>query len=198
MSDPRSLPASTKRCGWELSDPQMIAYHDEEWGVTLHEDRKIFEFLVLDAFQAGLSWAIVLRKREAFRRAFHDFDPARVARMTPRAVERLLADPGIIRNRLKIEAAIANAARFLAVQKEFGSFDRYIWSFVGGRPIVHALRSLKEMPATSPESDALSRDLKAHGFKFVGSTICYAFMQAAGLFNDHTVDCFRHRQVAKR
>jgi DNA-3-methyladenine glycosylase I len=176
----------------------MIAYHDEEWGVPLHEDRKIFEFLVLDAFQAGLSWAIVLRKREAFRRAFRDFDPARVARMTPRAVERLLADPGIIRNRLKIEAAIANAGRFQAVQKEFGSFDRYIWSFVGGRPIVHALRSLKEMPATSPESDALSRDLKAHGFKFVGSTICYAFMQAAGLINDHTVDCFRHRQVAKR
>jgi DNA-3-methyladenine glycosylase I len=198
MSRPRSLPASTPRCGWELSDPRMIAYHDEEWGVPLHDDIRIFEFLVLDAFQAGLSWAIVLRKREAFRRAFHDFDPVRVARMTPRAVERLLADPGIIRNRLKIEAAIANAGRFLAVQKEFGSFDRYLWGFVGGRPLVHTLRSLKEMPVTSPESDALSRDLKARGFKFVGSTICYAFLQAAGLINDHTVDCFRYRQVGKR
>jgi DNA-3-methyladenine glycosylase I len=198
MSLPRSPRASIKRCGWELSDPQMAAYHDEEWGVPLHDDRKIFEFLVLDAFQAGLSWAIVLRKREAFRRAFHDFDPVRVARMTPRAVERLLADPGIIRNRLKIEAAISNARRFRAVQKEFGSFDRYIWGFVGGRPLVHAFRSLKEMPATSPESDILSRDLKARGFKFVGSTICYAFMQAAGLINDHTVDCFRYRKVGRR
>ena len=176
----------------------MIAYHDEEWGVPVHDDRKIFEFLVLDAFQAGLSWAVVLRKREGFRRAFHEFEPARVARMTPRSVERLLTDSGIIRNRLKIEAAISNAHCFLAVQKEFGSFDRYIWGFVGGHPIVHAFRSLKEMPATSPESDALSRDLKARGFKFVGSTICYAFMQAAGMINDHTVDCFRHRRVGRR
>jgi DNA-3-methyladenine glycosylase I len=198
MIPPGSVPASAKRCGWELTDPLMIAYHDEEWGVPLHDDRKIFEFLVLDAFQAGLSWAIVLRKREGFRRAFHDFEPARVARMTPRTVERLLLDPGIIRNRLKIEAAISNARSFLSVQKEFGSFDRYIWGFVGGRPIVHTLRSLKEMPVTSPESDALSRDLKARGFKFVGSTICYAFMQAAGMINDHTVDCFRHRRVKGR
>jgi DNA-3-methyladenine glycosylase I len=176
----------------------MIAYHDEEWGVPVHDDRKIFEFLVLDAFQAGLSWAIVLRKREGFRRAFHDFEPARVARMTPRTVERLLLDPGIIRNRLKIEAAISNARSFLAVRKEFGSFDRYIWGFVGDRPIVHTLRSLKDMPVTGPESDAMSRDLKARGFKFVGSTICYAFMQAAGMINDHTVDCFRHRRVSRR
>ncbi len=195
MSLRRPAPAPLKRCGWELTDPLMIAYHDEEWGVPVHDDRKIFEFLVLDAFQAGLSWAVVLRKRDGFRRAFHDFAPARVARMTPRIVERLLSDPGIIRNRLKIEAAISNARRFLAVQKEFGSFDRYIWGFVGGRPLVHVLRSLREMPATSPESDAMSRDLKARGFKFVGSTICYAFMQAAGMINDHTVDCFRHRTV---
>lgn len=197
MNVRRSVPASVKRCGWELTDPQMIAYHDEEWGVPLHDDRKIFEFLVLDAFQAGLSWAIVLRKREGFRRAFHEFEPARVARMTPRSVERLLTDSGIIRNRLKIEAAVSNARSFLAVQKEFGSFDRYLWRFVGGHPIVHALPSLQEMPVTSPESDALSRDLKVRGFKFVGSTICYAFMQAAGLINDHTVDCFRHRAVKR-
>jgi len=198
MNPRRSAPASVKRCGWELTDPRMIAYHDEEWGVPLHDDRKIFEFLVLDAFQAGLSWAIVLRKREGFRRAFHEFEPARVARMTPRVVERLLMDSAIIRNRLKIEAAISNARLFLAVQKEFGSFDRYLWRFVGGHPIVHALRSLREMPAMSPESDALSRDLKTRGFKFVGSTICYAFMQAAGMINDHTVDCFRHTVTSPR
>lgn len=187
-----------KRCGWELTDPLMMVYHDEEWGVPVHDDRKLFEFLVLDAFQAGLSWSIVLKKRPHFRRAFRDFEPARVARMTAKNVARLLSDPGIIRNRLKIESAIANAKRFLLVQNEFGSFDRYIWDFVGGRPIVHTLRSLQDMPVTSPESDALSRDLKARGFKFVGSTICYAFMQAAGMINDHTVDCFRHRRVGRR
>jgi DNA-3-methyladenine glycosylase I len=187
-----------KRCGWELTDSLMIAYHDEEWGVPVHDDRKLFEFLVLDAFQAGLSWSIVLKKRPHFRRAFRDFDPGRVARMTAKNVARLLTDPGIIRNRLKIESAIANAKLFLLVQKEFGSFDRYIWGFVGGRPIVHTLSSLKDMPVTSPESNAMSRDLKARGFKFVGPTICYAFMQAAGMVNDHTVDCFRHRRVDRR
>jgi len=186
-----------KRCGWESSDPLMIAYHDEEWGVPVHDDRKLFEFLVLDAFQAGLSWAIILRKREGFRKALHGFDPRRVAAYTDKDVTRLLADPGIIRNRLKIAATIHNARRFLEVRKEFGTFDAYIWGFVGGRTIRNRFRSLKDLPATSPESDAMSRDLKARGFKFVGSTICYAFMQAAGLVNDHTVDCFRHRQVSQ-
>lgn len=184
-----------KRCGWESSDPLMIAYHDEEWGVPVHDDRKLFEFLVLDAFQAGLSWAIVLRKREGFRKAFHGFDPRRVAGYSERDAARLLSDSGIIRNRLKIEATIHNARRFLEVRKEFGTFDAYIWGFVGGRTIQNRFRSLKDLPATSPESDAMSKDLKTRGFKFVGSTICYAFMQAAGLVNDHTVDCFRHRRV---
>ena len=184
-----------KRCGWESSDPLMIAYHDEEWGVPVHDDRKLFEFLVLDAFQAGLSWAIVLRKREGFRKAFHGFDPRRVAGYSERDAARLLSDSGIIRNRLKIEATIHNARRFLEVRKEFGTFDAYIWGFVGGRTIQNRFRSLKDLPATSPESDAMSKNLKARGFKFVGSTICYAFMQAAGLVNDHTVDCFRHRRV---
>ena len=184
-----------KRCGWELTDPLMIAYHDEEWGVPVHDDRKLFEFLVLDAFQAGLSWAIILRKREGFRKAFHGFDPRRIARYTEKDAARLLSDPGIIRNRLKVAATIHNARRFLEVQKEFGTFDAYIWGFVGGRTIRNRFRSLKDLPATSPESDAMSKDLKARGFKFVGSTICYAFMQAAGLVNDHTVDCFRYRRV---
>ncbi|MHB8095428.1 MAG: DNA-3-methyladenine glycosylase I [Candidatus Aminicenantales bacterium] len=184
-----------KRCGWESTDPLMIAYHDEEWGVPVHDDRKLFEFLVLDAFQAGLSWAIILRKREGFRKAFSGFDPRRIAGYTKKNAARLLSDSGIIRNRLKVAATIHNARRFLEVQKEFGTFDAYIWGFVGGRTIRNRFRSLKDLPATSPESDAMSKDLKARGFKFVGSTICYAFMQAAGLVNDHTVDCFRHRQV---
>lgn len=183
-----------KRC-WDITDPLMIAYHDKEWGVPVHDDRRHFEFLVLDGFQAGLSWAIVLKKRENLRRAFKRFDPAKVARFAPADVRRLLADPGIIRNRLKIVAAIENARRFLDVRKEFGSFDAYIWRFVGGRTISHRLKTLKNMPSTSPESDALSKDLKSRGFKFVGSTILYAYMQAAGLVNDHTTDCFRYRQV---
>ncbi len=183
-----------KRCGWESTDPLMIAYHDEEWGVPVHDDRKLFEFLVLDAFQAGLSWAIILRKREGFRKAFSGFDPRRIAGYTEKNAARLLSDPGIIRNRLKVAATIHNARRFLEVQKEFGTFDAYIWGFVGGRTIRNRFRSLKDLPATSPESDAMSRNLKARGFKFVGSTICYAFMQAAGLVNDHTVDCFRYRR----
>jgi len=186
---------SISRCAWGTRDPQMIAYHDTEWGVPLHDDRKLFEFLVLDAFQAGVSWAIVLHKRENFRRAFHNFDARKIAQYDAREVERLLADAGIIRNRLKIAATITNAQRFLEIQKEFGSFDEYVWSFVGGKPIVHKFKTIRQIPATSKESDALSADLKARGFKFVGSTICYAFMQAAGMVNDHTTDCFRYRQI---
>lgn len=184
-----------KRCAWANSDPLMAAYHDTEWGVPVHDDRRLFEFLVLDAFQAGLSWAIVLKKREQFRRALHGFDPARIARYTARDLTRLLADPGIIRNRQKVEATVGNARRFLEAQAEFGSFDRYIWQFVGGRTIVHRFRTVGQIPATSRQSDAMSRDLRSRGFKFVGSTICYAFMQAAGLVNDHVVGCFRHPEV---
>jgi len=191
------MTAANKRrsCAWPVTDPLMIEYHDSEWGVPLHDDRKIFEFLVLEGMQAGLSWATVLRKRENFRRAFHDFNPDIVGRYAARDVKRLLADPGIIRNRLKIQATIGNARAFLAIQREFGSFDRYIWGFVGGRPIRHALKSLKKMPVTSPESDRISLDLKRRGFKFVGSTIIYAHMQATGMVNDHIVDCFRYGQV---
>lgn len=183
------------RCAWSVTDPLMIEYHDSEWGVPLHDDRKLFEFLVLEGMQAGLSWATVLRKRENFRRAFHDFDPEIVARYTAKDVKRLLADPGIIRNRLKIEAAITNASAFLAIRREFGSFDRYIWGFIGGRPIRHKLKSLKKMPVTTSESARISRDLKRRGFKFVGSTIVYAHMQATGMVNDHIVDCFRYGRV---
>jgi DNA-3-methyladenine glycosylase I len=176
----------------------MIAYHDGEWGVPLHDDRKLFEFLVLDGAQAGLSWSTVLRKRENFRRAFRGFDPKAVARYTEKDVQRLLKDDGIIRNRLKIESAIANARLFLKLQKEFGSFDAYIWRFVGNKPVQHRFRRLSEIPATSAESDAMSRDLRKRGFRFAGSTICYAFMQAAGMVNDHLIDCFRHREVHQR
>ena len=184
-----------RRCPWPEGTEQMLRYHDTEWGVPLHDDRKLFEFLVLDAFQAGLSWAIVLRKREAFRIAFDNFDPCKVAKYDVMKVKALLADASIIRNRLKIEATIANARAFLAVQREFGSFDRYIWQFTGGRTMMNRWRALSQLPARSPESDAMSRDLKARGFRFVGSTICYAFMQAAGMVDDHLVSCFRHREV---
>jgi DNA-3-methyladenine glycosylase I len=187
-----------KRCGWGTSDQQMVKYHDTEWGVPVHEDRKLFEFLVLDAFQAGVSWSIVLHKRKNFRKAFRGFSARLVAKYTARDVKRLLGDAGIIRNRLKIEATINNAKRFLEVQKEFGSFDKYVWSFVCHKPIVHEFETIKQIPATSEESDALSKDLKERGFKFVGSTICYAFMQAAGMINDHTTDCFRYRQVRRQ
>jgi len=192
-----------RRCGWSegadvaRADPAMLAYHDTEWGVPLHDDRKHFEFLVLDAFQAGLSWAIILRKREGFRRAFDGFDPERVARYTSRSVERLLRDEGIVRNRQKVEATIGNARAFLAVQAVAGSFDRYIWQFTGGRTIQNAWRTRTDLPAKSKESDAMSKDLGQRGFKFVGSTICYAYMQAAGMVNDHEVGCFRHAQVRK-
>ncbi len=185
------------RCAWPSSDI-AIAYHDREWGVPLKDDRKLFEFLVLDAAQAGLSWEIILRKREGFRAAFDDFDPEKVARYDKRKIEKLLADPGIIRNRLKIESAIGNARAFLQLQKECGSFASYIWQFVGGKPKLNARRSMKDVPATSAESDAMSRALKKRGFRFVGSTICYAFMQAAGMVNDHAVDCFRHAELARR
>ncbi len=186
---------TVSRCGWPGNDALMIAYHDTEWGVPLHDDRKHYEFLVLDAAQAGLSWRTVLHKRENYRRAFDGFDPVKVARYGARDVRRLLQNAGIIRNRLKIESAITNARQFLAVQEQFGSFDEYIWQFVGGKPIVHRWRTLQQLPARSAESDAMSKDLKQRGFKFVGSTICYAYMQAAGLVNDHITTCFRHRAV---
>jgi len=192
------VPKKLKRCAWPSTDPLMIAYHDEEWGVPLHDDRKIFEFLVLEGMQAGLSWSTVLHKRENFRKAFHGFDPVKIAKYGKRDVDRLLSNAGIIRNRLKIQAAVNNARCFLDVQKEFGTFDAYIWRFVGGKPIRNRFKSLSELPATSPESDALSKDLKARGFKFVGSTIMYAHMQATGMVNDHLVDCFRHRQLRSK
>jgi DNA-3-methyladenine glycosylase I len=182
------------RCGWART-PLSISYHDREWGVPVHDERIFFEFLTLEGAQAGLSWETILRKRAAYREAFAHFDPARVARFTPARVERLLQDPGIVRNRLKVESAIGNARAFLRIQREFGTFDAYIWPFVGGSPMRNRRRSLEDVPARTPESDALSRDLRERGFKFVGSTICYAFMQAVGLVNDHTVDCFRYARV---
>ncbi len=184
-----------KRCPWPGDDLFMIAYHDTEWGVPLHDDRKLYEFIVLDGMQAGLSWSTVLRKRENYRKAFKNFDPETVARFKEKDVTRLLKDAGIIRNRLKIESAIINAQRLLDVRKEFGSFDAYIWQFTGGKTLLHRCRRLADIPATSRESDAMSKDMKKRGFKFVGSTICYAFMQAAGMVNDHLVDCFRYREV---
>lgn len=189
------MPRKTRRCPWPGDDPLMIAYHDAEWGVPLHDDRKLFEFLVLEGMQAGLSWSTILRKRENFRRSFDNFAPAVIARYANQEKDRLLADPGIIRNRLKIEAAIINAQRFLAVQEEFGSFDKYIWKFIGGKPIRHRFRSVSEVPATTPESDLISSDLRRRGFKFVGSTIVYAHMQATGMTNDHLVSCFRYDQL---
>jgi DNA-3-methyladenine glycosylase I len=173
----------------------MERYHDEEWGVPLHDDRRHFEFLVLDAFQAGLSWATILNKRENFRRAFAGFDPVRVARLNRRSVHRLMRNAGIVRNRAKIESSITNARAFLEIQEAHGSFDRYIWQFVGGAAKQNRWKTLTQIPATSGESDRMSADLKARGFRFVGSTICYAYMQAAGLVNDHTVSCFRHAEV---
>jgi len=185
-----------RRCPWvDLSKTDYVEYHDKEWGVPVHDDRTLFEFLTLEAAQAGLSWYTVLRKRESYRRAFAGFDPKRVARYGKREIESLLQNPGIIRNRQKLLAAVNNAQRFLEVQAEFGGFDRYIWRFVGGNPIVHKMRQLKDYPTTSVESDALSKDLKQRGFKFVGSTICYAHMQATGMVNDHVLGCFRRREI---
>jgi DNA-3-methyladenine glycosylase I len=185
------------RCPWAGSDPLYLAYHDEEWGVPAHDDRHLFEMLNLEGAQAGLSWITILRKRDRYRRAFDGFEAEKVARYRERRIAALLADAGIVRNRLKITAAIANARAFLDVQAEFGSFDAYLWRFVGGRPRQNAWRTMKEVPATSPESDALSRDLRRRGFRFVGPTICYAFMQAVGMVNDHVTTCYRHREVRR-
>ena len=193
----KRAPAPRWRCWGDDVDPLMRDYHDREWGTPLHDDRKIFEFLILEGMQAGLSWKLILDKRENFRRAFRDFDPEKVARFTARDVRRLLGDAGIIRNRLKILAAISNAKRFLEVRKEFGTFDRYIWGFVGGKPVQTGLRSFAEMPAKTPLSDAISADLKARGFKFVGSTVVYSHMQATGMVNDHLVGCFRNREIER-
>ncbi|MGC1450848.1 MAG: DNA-3-methyladenine glycosylase I [Candidatus Sulfotelmatobacter sp.] len=179
------------RCAW-ASGELSVRYHDEEWGVPAHDDRTLFEFLILEGAQAGLSWTTILNKRENYRKAFDGFDPERVARYDRRKIERLLRDPGIVRNKLKIASAVANAKAFLRLQEEFGSFDRYIWQVVGGKPRVNSPKSMKQVPARTPESDAMSMDLKKRGFNFVGSTICYAFMQAVGMVNDHVVDCFRH------
>ncbi len=185
-----------KRCTWaKADDPLMVEYHDREWGVPVHDDRLHFEFLVLEAAQAGLSWSIVLKKREGYRRAFSQFDPEKVAQYTERQIEKLTLNAEIIRNRMKIEAAVRNARAFLAVQKEFGSFDAYCWRFVDGKPKVNRWSATQDIPAKSPESDALSKDLKRRGFTFVGSTIVYAHMQAVGMVNDHLVDCFRYREV---
>jgi DNA-3-methyladenine glycosylase I len=180
-----------KRCSWAGTDPAMRAYHDEEWGRPVHDDRVLFEFLTLEGAQAGLSWSTILRKREGYRRAFAKFDPAIVAGYGGAKVRQLMTDPGIVRNRLKIESAIANAQALLRVQEEFGSFDEYVWGFVGGSPLRRVRRSMRDVPATTPESDAMSKDLKKRGFRFVGSTICYAFMQACGLADDHLSSCFR-------
>lgn len=186
-----------RRCAWAETHPLYVEYHDREWGTPLHDDRLLFEFLVLEGAQAGLSWLTILKKRENYRRAFDGFDVTRIARYGARQVRRLLADEGIVRNRRKIEATIANARAFLAVRREFGSFDRYVWAFVGGRPLHNAWRAVREVPARSEISDALSEDLKKRGFSFVGSTICYAHMQATGMVNDHLVSCFRHRELRR-
>jgi DNA-3-methyladenine glycosylase I len=183
------------RCAWAGADPLNVAYHDHEWGVPAHDDRTLFEFLCLEGAQAGLSWITILKKRAHYKKVFDDFDARKIARYGDAKISALLKDAGIVRNRLKIAATIQNAHAFLAVQKEFGSFDTYIWQFVGGKPKVNAWRALKEIPAKTSESDALSKDLQKRGFKFVGSTICYAFMQATGMVNDHTVDCFRYKEV---
>jgi DNA-3-methyladenine glycosylase I len=190
------LDLGRKRCPWPGS-PLMIAYHDSEWGTPLHDDTKLFEFLVLDAFQAGLSWSTILNKRENFRKAFDKFDYRKIAKYDSKKTAKLLADSGIIRNRLKIAATITNAKAFMKVQKEFGTFDKYIWQFVDYIPRQNNWKTLKQIPAKTAQSDSMSEDLKARGFAFVGSTICYAFMQAAGMVNDHLVDCYRHAEVAK-
>jgi DNA-3-methyladenine glycosylase I len=193
---PKQMPSDAKqriRCAW-VNNELAIRYHDEEWGVPVHDDRTLFEFLILEGAQAGLSWNTILNKRENYRKAFDRFDPARVAKFDRRKTQSLLRDAGIVRNKLKIASAVDNAKAFLHVQEEFGSFDRYIWQFVGGRPRVNSPKSLKHVPARTAESDAMSKDLKKRGFKFVGSTICYAFMQAIGMVNDHTVECFRYKR----
>ena len=187
---------TTQRCAWAgTDDPLMLRYHDREWGVPVHDDHKLFEFLVLEGAQAGLSWSIVLKKREGYRRAFSQFDPEKVARYTDKRIERLILDPGIIRNRMKIEAAVNNARAFLRVQEEFGSFDAYCWRFVDGKPRQNRWKAAGEIPVSTPESDAFSKDLKQRDFSFVGSTVIYAFMQAVGMVNDHAPECFRKNRV---
>lgn len=190
-------PDSRGRCPWARGD-DYIAYHDTEWGVPVHDDRLLFEMLILEAAQAGLSWATILKKREGYREAFDNFDPAVVAKYDPRKRQKLMADAGIVRNKLKIESAVDSAKAFLKVQEEFGTFDAYVWGFVDGTPIQNVRKSLKDVPAKTAESDALSKDLKRRGFRFVGSTICYAFMQAVGMVNDHLVECFRHAELTPK
>ena len=191
-----STSAAIKRCAWVSgADPLMLEYHDREWGVPVRDDRKHFEFLVLEAAQAGLSWAIVLKKRDGYRRAFEGFDPEKVVRFNARQIEKLMSNPEIVRNRMKIEAAVRNARAFLKIQDEFGSFDSYCWRFVDGRPKLNRWKVMRQIPATSSESDAFSKDLKHRGFSFVGSTIVYAHMQAVGMVNDHLVNCFRYREI---
>ena len=187
-----------KRCDWANGGELEQSYHDREWGVAIHDDRTLFEFLVLEGAQAGLSWSTILRKREGYRRAFDHFDARKISRYSESTVSRLLTNPEIIRNRLKINAAITNAGAFLQVQKEFGSFDRYIWQFVDGEPIQNSWRKMTDIPSSTPESDAMSKDLKKRGFKFIGATICYAFMQAVGMVNDHIVDCFRYKELKNK
>lgn len=190
--------AAKKRCPWPIDGDRLyVSYHDREWGKPVHDDRVLFEFLVLEAFQAGLSWRCILHKRENFRRAFAGFDPAKVSRFGPRQVKRLLADAGIVRNRAKVAAAIENARRFLEVQREFGTFDRYMWSWTGGRPVVNRFKTLKDYPAKTPVAEAFAADLKKRGFKFLGPTVVYAHMQAVGMVNDHVVTCFRHAQCSR-
>ena len=184
-----------KRCGWANSDPLLLEYHDKEWGLPVHDDHTLFEFLTLEGAQAGLNWLIILKKREGYRMAFNDFNPKKIADYSNRDVKRLLTNPGIIRNRLKISAIVSNACNFIQIQEEFGSFDAYLWQFVGGKPMKHRFRSLSSVPAKTRESDQLSKALQKRGFRFVGSTICYAFMQAVGMVNDHTTTCFRYNQV---
>ena len=185
------------RCDWGTTSPLYIDYHDNEWGVPIHDDRTLFEFLILEGAQAGLSWETVLKKRENYRKAFNNFDPVKVSRYGDKKIEALMGNKGIIRNRLKIASAVNNAKRFLEVQKEFGTFDAYIWQFVNGKPITNRFKSMQEIPATTKESDAMSKDLKKRGFKFVGPTICYAHMQATGMVNDHVVGCFRYKEIKK-
>jgi len=196
QSAKKSAAPGPVRCGWAKGE-QYIRYHDQEWGVPVHDDRTLFEFLILEGAQAGLSWSTILNKRENYRHAFDGFDPRLVAKYRSKKINALLADPGIVRNRLKIAAAVENAKAFLRVQDQFGSFDSYIWQFVGGKPRTNQRKSLKQVPARTPESDAMSKDLKRRGFKFVGSTICYAFMQAVGMVNDHLIDCIRYPALAR-
>ncbi|HET9724663.1 MAG TPA: DNA-3-methyladenine glycosylase I [Actinomycetota bacterium] len=192
------MPKERVRCEWVAgADPLYLAYHDEEWGTPSHDDTHLFEMLVLEGAQSGLSWSTILRKREGYRRAFAGFDAPKVARFTPAKIERLLADPGIVRNRLKVESAVNNAARVLEVRRELGSLDAYLWSFVGGRPIASRWTSVTQIPASTPGSVAMSKDLKRRGFRFVGPTVCYAFMQATGMVNDHTTSCFRFEELAR-